>query len=106
MGQTLDLVRQAVATGERLLSDHAFDRLVENGISAADLELGLESAIEIEDYPDAYKGPSVLVLQFDAAGSPIHVVWGLRKGTASPAIVVTAYRPDPLRWTADFRRRQ
>ena len=105
MPSTLDLIRDAVAAASPAFSDHAYDRLAENGISPIELVIGIVNAVEIEDYPDAYKGPSVLVLQFDALGHPVHVVWGLRKGTIRPAVVVTSYRPDPTRWSADFRRR-
>lgn len=105
MSGTLDLIKQAAAAGERVISDHALDRLLENGISPVAIANGLASAELLEDYPDAYKGPSVLVLQHDGTGQPIHVVWGLKKGTTRPAIVVTAYRPDPTRWSPDFRRR-
>ena len=37
---------------------------------------------------------------------PIHVVWGIPWGQISPAVLVTAYRPDPARWTEDFLRRR
>ena len=79
--------------------------LRKNGISAADIEAGIAGAVEIENYPEYHKGPSVLVLKEDANGQPIHVLWGIRKDSTTPAVVVTAYRPDPSRWTADFRRR-
>ena len=32
-------------------------------------------------------------------------VWGIPKESASPAVLVTAYRPDPERWSGDFNRR-
>jgi hypothetical protein len=35
---------------------------------------GLADAAPVEDYPDASKGPSVLVLQTDDNGKPVHVV--------------------------------
>jgi len=49
---------------------------------------------------------AVLVLQFDHEHQPIHVVWGIPKGHSSPAVVVTAYRPDPQRWSEDFLERR
>ena len=33
-------------------------------------------------------------------------LWGVPRNAASPAVVVTAYRPDPNRWTEDFVSRK
>ena len=44
-----------------------------------DLLGNLDSAVTIEDYFDANRGPTVLVLQWDAAARPVHVVWGYSK---------------------------
>jgi hypothetical protein len=52
------------------------------------------------------RGPTVLVLLFDGSGQPIHVVWGLEKGTREPAVLVTTYRPTLDKWEADFRTRK
>ena len=36
----------------------------------------------------------------------IHVVWGIPKGKTEPAVLITAYRPDPDLWENDFLRRK
>ena len=78
----------------------------QNAIFLADVLAGLETAVVMEDYPAAPRGESVLVLQMDRDGQPIHVVWGIAKGSNKPGILVTAYRPDPKRSSADFMRRK
>lgn len=106
MGDTLAKVQLLVAAGEALMSQHAHDRLADHGITTLDIERGVAAAVEVEDYPDYHKGPSVLALQYDLNGQPIHVVWGIEKGATTPAVVVTAYRPDPALWSSDFRSRR
>jgi hypothetical protein len=59
----------------------------------------------VDDYPDSRMEPSVLILQHDRSGRPIHVMGGIPRATGRPAILVTAYRPAPARWSADFKRR-
>jgi hypothetical protein len=105
MSATLEAIRRLVAAADVRISEHGYDELSADGIGVRDILEGVERALVVEDYPDFPRGPSVLVLQFDAARRPIHVVWGIPKGRSGPAVVVTAYRPDPKRWTKDFLKR-
>lgn len=106
MSHLLEQIQALVAQNEAVFSEHAYDRIVENDITTEEIERGVHGAIVVEDYPEFHKGPSLLALQLDRAGKPVHVVWGLRKGTQSPAVVITAYRPDPELWDDRFRRRK
>jgi len=105
MSQTLDLVKQLIARGEIRISEHGYDELAADGLSVTEILTGVRDAQLIEDYPQYAKGPCVLVLQKDHGGEPIHVLWGIAGKSAAPAVLVTAYRPDPAKWSAGFRSR-
>ncbi|MBN2208331.1 MAG: DUF4258 domain-containing protein [Candidatus Coatesbacteria bacterium] len=104
-----DLLRQIdnlVSAGEARISEHGYDELSEDGLTARELLAGVANAAIIEEYPDYPKGPCILLLQQDRSGKPVHVVWGIPKGYDKPAVLVTAYRPDPERWDKSFLRRR
>ena len=92
-------------TGEIRISEHGYDELSADKISVRDILHGVTEAVLVEDYSDYFKGPCVLVLQRDLSGLAIHVVWGIPKNATTPAVVVTAYRPQADRWSDDFRTR-
>ncbi len=106
MSETLLRIRELVATGQVKISGHGYDELAADGLFADEVVAAVAEAVVVEDYPDFPKGPCVLVLHKNAAGEPVHVVWGIPKNAAAPAVVVTAYRPDPKRWSQDFLRRR
>ncbi|MFH1117864.1 MAG: DUF4258 domain-containing protein [Pseudomonadota bacterium] len=106
MQGTFRQVLRLIEHGHVNISDHGYDELGADGIFATDVLNTVADAIVVEDYPDYPKGPCVLVLQRDGQGKPVHVLWGIPRDKVSPAVLVTAYRPDPKRWSRDFLRRQ
>lgn len=106
MSDTLRQVIALVQDGHVRISAHGYDEMIEDGILAGEALEGVRAATVVEDYPEYSRGPCTLVLQRDRSGNPIHVVWGIPTGQTSPAVLVTAYRPEPTRWTDNFLRRK
>jgi len=95
-----------VVQGSVRISEHGYDELADDGLLVRDVIDGVAAGIVLEDYPQYAKGPCVLVMQRDGKGEPVHVVWGIPKGHNDPAVLVTAYRPDPRQWQDEFSRRR
>jgi hypothetical protein len=106
MSTLLTSIRELVAAGKIRVSAHGFDELANDDITLGELLDSLPKAVAVEQYPDYHKGPCVLVLQTTEDGSAVHVLWGLAKNAPDIATLITAYRPDPDRWSKDFLRRK
>ena len=106
MNKTFELIVGLVARNEVRISSHGYDELAEDDILVRDVIAGVADAKVVEDYPKYPKGPCVLLLQKDHQGQLIHAVWGIPRNASSPAVLVTAYRPDPKQWTEGFTRKK
>jgi hypothetical protein len=106
VSKTLKNVQALIRKLEVRISDHGYDELSSDNLFARDVVEGAIEAVVVEDYPDYPKGPCVLVLQKDRKKRPIHAVWGIPKGHSVPAVLITAYRPDPEVWEDDYLRRR
>lgn len=103
---TFPTICALIARGKVRASTHAVAQCTKREILITHVIRETPSGLLIENYPDYHVGPAILVLMFDGNQRPIHAVWGLEKGTWEPAVLVTAYRPDPDEWDADFRTRK
>ena len=104
MSDTLARVKKLIADRKVRASRHGYNELANDNLFYDQLVDGIHDAQVVEEYPTYAKGPCVLVLQHDGEGNPVHVLWGLEKGTTEPAVLITAYRPDPNRWEKDNLR--
>ena len=99
------LILELIKQNDILISSHGYDELADDNILVGDILSSVEDAIVLEEYPEFGKGPCVLLLQTDRADKVIHTVWGIPKDKESPAVLITAYKPDPDKWSDDFKRR-
>jgi hypothetical protein len=105
MGDLLSTIQSLVSAGKVRVSAHGFEQLAEDDISFGELLESLPHAKWVEEYQDYHKGPCILVLQMTETREPVHVLWGIARNSPGQVTLITAYRPDPARWTADFLRR-
>lgn len=106
MSVFVEKVHALILAGDVRISEHGYEELAEDGLSAREVLGGVREAILVEEYPEFPKGPCALFLQKDRMGAPVHVVWGIPKGHDKPVVLVTAYHPDPARWDETFTRRK
>jgi hypothetical protein len=105
MSRILEMVQKLAVEGKVRISEHGYDELAADGLTVREVLAGLVRADPLEEYPDYPKGACVLVLQYGKDRRPIHAVWGIPSGSSEPAVLVTAYRPTPERWSSDYKRR-
>jgi len=86
------------------LSDHATDEAFEEAITVQDIRQALshDKGQALEPYPDDPRGPSCLFVRPAVDGRWIHVVAG--GFDRERLIVITTYRPRPLKWKDPFTR--
>ncbi|HET7503466.1 MAG TPA: DUF4258 domain-containing protein [Kofleriaceae bacterium] len=96
----------ALRAGAILWSRHAIERLVTRRLSRKHVEASLATCSVIEVYPDVHRPlPDGLVLAWQGADEPLHAVVALDIAN-NRLFIVTVYRPDPARWSDDWKRRR
>ncbi len=102
---TFAAVADAVRAGRVRVSAHALRESDADGLPLEQIEAATLGGQCIEDYPTDPRGSSCLVLGRTSATNAIHALWGF-DAPSLQAILITVYRPDPQRWSDDFRRRR
>jgi hypothetical protein len=83
---------------------HAIQRMFERNISVKNVSGALQSGETIEDYSSEMPEPSRLILGFQGK-RPFHIVTS-ENLKVNEITIITAYVPDPNKWTKDFKRRR
>jgi len=83
---------------------HATRRMFQRSISQESVEEVLSSGDIIENYDSDFPLPSVLVSGRTHNNRPLHVVVGINIAERK-LVVITAYEPDPKRWSPDYSKR-
>ena len=89
---------------EIIYSGHAVRRLFERSLNIEDVVEVIRNGVVVADYPDDRPFPSTLLLGF-VGSVPLHLVvaFDIRVGRCH---IVTAYVPDAVRWSEDFKTRR
>ena len=84
---------------------HAVERMFERDISETAVKEVVKKGLVIESYPNDMPFPSFLALGFENGNvsKPLHVVYAKND---EEIIIITVYRPDPLKWTDDYTKRK
>ena len=99
------LVRIRAASAKRVLFlPHAVRQMSrpERMITTAEVEAVANTGELVEDYPEDVRGHSCLLLGHGDAKRPIHVVCAPKEDYLA---IITAYLPDPVQWTSDYKKR-
>ena len=98
----IDNFRQYCSDDRIQITEHALMRCRERNIMLNDIERCIMRGEIIEEYPDDYPYPSALICLSNNI-KPIHVLAGLGD---NEIWIITAYYPDPQKWTHDYTRRK
>ena len=100
----LELIQRAVMAGRYRFTDHGEEERDADDLTETEVLGGTADGKIIEDYPTALPMPACLVLGQLPDGAPLHTVWAY-DAQNDYAVLITVYRPDPSRWSADFHVR-
>ncbi|HEY84187.1 MAG TPA: DUF4258 domain-containing protein [Chloroflexi bacterium] len=94
----------AIRAGKIRITDHADEEAQADRLSFDEIFYSVFQGEIIEDYQDDKPYPSCLVYGDTFSENPVHSVWAYNSENQW-AVLITVYRPDPLRWI-DWRTRR
>lgn len=80
---------------------HALERMLERGITRAEVVAALQNGEVVEEYPNDFPYPSCLI--YNISNEPLHVVAAIYE---QKCFIITAYRPSLEEFESDYRTRK
>jgi len=100
----IDEIIKSIKSKRIRISDHAYEEARNDGLSINKIHQAVVDGEIIEQYSDDRPYPSCLVYGRNEKDEPVHSVWAYNKSTEA-AVLVTVYRPDPVKWI-DWKKRR
>ncbi len=104
MNKLYDFINDKIEKYEIQYRMHATQRMFQRGIFEETVEKIIWEGKIIEQYEDDFPLPSFLINGTNPKGSPIHVVLAVNN-VEKIIVIITTYKPDPLKWSDNFTRR-
>lgn len=100
-GMEVEWIRRQVKSGHYFFSHHGDDECQAENLTILEVEESLLRGVILEEYPDAGRGESVLMVGFTNEGKPIHYVYGRR---GKDMVIVTTCFPTPPKFKNPHER--
>ena len=99
----INIIRRLFQQDAFVITNHMMNRMTQRSISMDEVRDTIMTGKIIEEYPNRRPYPRCLIVRSLRQMRPIHVVVGVSEDAL---YLVTAYVPDPNRWSNDFERRE
>ena len=101
----IEQIRELAQQGKVRITLHARREMDNDMVFTNHVLEMLESSLTeiVEDYPEDPRGHSHLLLGWLADEEPLHICCAMHE---DELIVITVYRPDPMLWESDWRKRK
>ncbi|MCY4409195.1 MAG: DUF4258 domain-containing protein [Caldilineaceae bacterium] len=100
----LEDIANAIRSDRIRITNHADEEAQMDHLTFDEIFVSVLSGEMIEHYPDDKPYPSCLIYGKTFGQEPVHSVWAFNEANLW-AVLITVYRPDPVRWI-DWRVRR
>lgn len=99
----IEKLKEIYENDEIYVTVHVSEKIRVRSIKMRDIRSAVMNGEIIEQYPEDFPYPSCLILGYTLSGEPLHIVMSYEGSRSS---LITAYKPDPDKWSNDFKTRK